>query len=340
MLYKRSYNNKRIDMEESRTWRDLLARIINDPQEKRRIADALGVNPTTLVRWVRGDATPRQQSLQGLLEVVPQYRTRLLPLIAQAFDEFSPAGASPESIPVTLYNRVLHLLCTTSYERRFWSICSAVLHDALKRLDPDRLGLQLNIEQCMAPAYGNTVRCLRERLALGTPPWSEQVEQRGRFLGAESLAGFVTSIGRQYTIVNTNKEHRLPDHLPEHAMSAVATPIMYVGRVAACLLVVSTQPGYFRKPALLDLIQSYALLLVLAFHPEDFYELERIELQLMPSFQVQQSYFSSIQQRILGLLKKAAIDHRPLSYDVAEQHALWQVEEELLQLSTSPSPEE
>ena len=83
-------------MEESRTWRDLLARIINDPQEKRRIADALGVNPTTLVRWVRGDATPRQQSLQGLLEVVPQYRARLLPLIAQAFDEFSPAGASPE----------------------------------------------------------------------------------------------------------------------------------------------------------------------------------------------------------------------------------------------------
>ena len=28
-------------MEESRTWRDLLARIINDPQEKRRIADAV-----------------------------------------------------------------------------------------------------------------------------------------------------------------------------------------------------------------------------------------------------------------------------------------------------------
>jgi len=55
---------------------------------------------------------------------------------------------------------------------------------------------------------------------------------------------------------------------------------------------------------------------------------------------VQQSYFSSIQQRILGLLKKAAIDRRPLSYDVAEQHALWQVEEELLQLSTPPSPEE
>jgi hypothetical protein len=245
----------------------------------------------------------------------------------------------PESIPVTLYNRVLHLLCTTSYEQRFWSICSAVLHDALKRLDPDRLGLQLSIEQCMAPAYRNVVRCLRERVALGTPPWSEQVEQRGRFFGAESLAGFVTSIGRQYTVVNTNKGHRLPDQLPEHAMSAVASPIMYVDRVAGCLLAVSTQPGYFRHSALLELIGSYALLLVLAFHPEDFYELGRIELQPMPSFQVQRSYFSSIQQRILALLKKAALDQHPLSYDVAEQHALWQLEEELLQLWTPPSPE-
>jgi len=247
--------------------------------------------------------------------------------------------ASAESIPATLYNRVLHLLCTTSYERRFWTTCTAVLYDALKRLDPESLGLQLSIQQCMAPAYGNAVRCLRGRLALGTPPWGGLVEQR-RFLGAESLVGFATSIGRQYTIGNIDEMHQLQEHLPEHAMSAVASPIMYIGRVAGCLLVVSTQPGYFYQPALLDLIQSYAQLLVLAFHPEDFYELERLELQPMPSFQVQQSYLSSIQQRILGLLKKAATDHSPLSYDVAEQHALSQVEEELLELSTPPSAEE
>jgi hypothetical protein len=272
-------------MEESQTWRDLLARM-NDPQEKHSVADA-----------------------------------------------------SPESIPVTLYNRVLHLLCTTTYERRFWTTSTAVLSDALKRLDPDRLGLQLSIQQCMTPAYGNSVRCLRARLALGTPPWSELVEQR-RFFGAESLVGFATSIGRQYTIMNINEMHQLQDHLPEHAMSAVASPIMYAGRVAGCLLAASAQPGYFSQPSLLELIQNYAQLLVLAFHPEDFYDLERIELQPMPTFQVQQSYLSSLQQRILGLLKKATLAHSPLSYDVAEQQALWQVEEEFLQLSTPPSAEE
>jgi hypothetical protein len=254
-------------------------------------------------------------------------------------EKYRMTDASPESIPVTLYNRALHLLCTTSYERRFWTTSTAVLNDALKRLDPNRLGLQLSIQQCMAPAYGNTVRCLRARLALGTPPWSELVEQ-GRFFGAESLVGFATSIGRQYTIANINEMHQLQDHLPEYAMSAGASPIMYAGRVAGCLLVVSTQPGYFSQPALLELIQNYAQLLVLAFHPEDFYDLERVELQPMPSFQAQQSYLSSIQQRILRLLKKAAIDHSPLSYDVAEQEALWQIEEEFLQLSTPPSAEE
>lgn len=283
--YVRSYGSESNEMEESRTWHDLLARSIDDPQEKQ-----------------------------------------------------SEASASPEGIPVTLYNRVLHLLCTTSYEGRFWTTTTAVLNDALKRLDPARLGLQLSIQQCMAPAYGKAVRCLRGRLALGTPPWSELVEQK-RFFGAESLVGFATSIGRQHTIMTINEKYRHQDHVPEHAMSAVASPVMYAGRVAGCLLVVSTQPGYFSRPALLDLIGNYAQLLVLAFHPEDFYDLERIELQPMPTFQVQRSYVSSLQQRILGLLKKARIDHCPLSYDVAEQEALWQVEEELLQLATPPYPE-
>lgn len=328
-------------MEESRTWCDLLKRIIDDSQEKHRIAEALGVHPIILERWAHGDAIPRPRDLQRLLEVVPRYRAKFLPLIDQAFDGFSytpPADASQKNIPVTLYNDVLHLLCTVPEERRLWSICTAVLHDACKRLDPDRLGFQLSVVQCIAPAYGNTVRCLRERLALGTSPWSEQVEQGERLFGAESLAGYVTTASRQQTIENASKEQSLSNYLPEHAKSAVASSIIYVGRVAGCLLAVSTRPDYFCQTALLDLIQNYAQLLTLAFRPEDFYELERIELQLVPSFQVQQSYISSLQQRILVLLKKAVLDQRPISYDVAEQHAMWQIAEELLQFSTPAAP--
>lgn len=329
-------------MEASPTWRDLLATIIADPLEKQRIADALGIHQITLVRWVRGEVSPRPKNLQHLLDVVPEYRARLLPLISQASEEFSyPSPAAPsQDIPIALYNYVLHLNSTIPDAERFWSIGTAILQEALRQLDPDRLGLQLSILQCLAPAYGNTVRCLRERLTLGTPPWNEHGEHRGGFFGAESLAGYALSTGCQQTIMTLDGTHRLPNQLPKQARSAVAIPIWYSSHMAGCLLVASIQPDYFRQPALLDLIQNYRQLLMLAFRPEEFYKPECIHLQVMPSFEIQQSFFSSFQQRIRTLLHKAATDQRPIGYTVAEQQALWQLEEELLQFAASPSPEE
>ena len=317
-------------MEEPQTWRDLLAEIIQNPHEKQRIADALGVNPITLVRWVHGESIPRPYNLRRLLEIVPGQRTTLLPLITKEFDAISTAPVP--SIPVTFYSHVLNLFSTVSPEQRFWSICNTVLHEALNQLDPGRLGLQLSIILCHAPSYGHTIRCLRERLGLGTPPWEEQMEPQTRFLGAESLAGYVVSINRPQVIANFNEKHEFPNHLPEHALSAAAAPILYASRSAGCLLVASTQPDYFSSPALLELIQEYASLLTLAFRPEDFYERERIALQIMPSFEVQQSYFSSFRQRIITLLKKAASDRQSMSYHEAERQVWWQIEEELLQL--------
>ncbi len=287
-------------MEKPQTWRDLLAEIIGNPDEKRRIARALDVNPLTLTRWVHGESVPRLHNLRRLLEVVPDQRARFLPLIVKEFGEFSPASgefspAPVKSIPVTFYSYILNLSSTIAPEQRFWSICNTVLHEALNQLDPGRLGLQLSIIQCHTPSYGQSIRCLRERLGLGTPPWEA-------------------------------------NHLPEHALSAAAAPILYASREAGCLLVASTQPDYFSSPALLELIQEYASLLTLAFRPEDFYERERIALQIMPSFEVQQSYFASFRQRIITLLKKAASDRQSMSYHEAERQVWWQIEEELLQL--------
>jgi transcriptional regulator with XRE-family HTH domain len=331
------FSSEKMDMEKPQTWRDLLAEIIQNPEEKRRVANALGVNPLTLTRWLHGESVPRLHNLRRLLESFPDQRARFLPLIINEFSEFSLASgefspAPVKSIPVTFYSYVLNLSSVIPSEQRFWSICNTVLHEALGQLDPGHLGLQLSVIQCHAPSYGNTIRCLRERVALGTPPWEEQMEPRIRFLGAESLAGYVVSINRPQVIANRNEKHELPNHLPEHALSAVAVPILYASRSAGCLLVASTQPDYFSSPALLELIQEYASLLMLAFHPGDFYDSERIALQIMPSFEVQQSYFSSFRQRIITLLKKAAGDRQSMNYNEAEQQVWWQIEEELLQL--------
>jgi hypothetical protein len=236
------------------------------------------------------------------------------------------------TIEVSLYADVLDLYTTTTDELRFWTISTFILRNALKQFDPDRLGLEVSVIECMTPAPGNPVRCLHERVGLGTPPWREEVGVKSELLGAESLAGYAISSARMQYIANLSWEQRLPTHLPEHAVSAVAAPIRHTGRIAGCLLVASTQHDYFVTAAISNLVQSYATMLTLAFHPQDFYMQEQIALAVMPAPQIQQLYLATLQQRILATLKKGVLDQQPISYNEAERRVWWQVEEELLQL--------
>jgi hypothetical protein len=57
-------------MQELSSWRLLLGQLIHDPQERNRIANELGINPATLVRWVHNETNPRPQNLSQLLKVV------------------------------------------------------------------------------------------------------------------------------------------------------------------------------------------------------------------------------------------------------------------------------
>lgn len=77
-------------MQEPPTWRELLGKIVADPHERERIANELGVNPITLVRWVNNESKPRTQHLRQLLNALPEYRARLLELIIEEFEDFSP----------------------------------------------------------------------------------------------------------------------------------------------------------------------------------------------------------------------------------------------------------
>lgn len=325
------------EMSEPQTWRELLREIIKNPHERKRIASALGVNPITLVRWMRSETAPRGPHLQRLLELIPQ----LQPLIAEEFDAFSslPPEAPPGAIPITFYNHVLGLYATVPDHQRFWSICTAVLQEAAKHLASRRADLDISVVQCLTPYQGNIVRCLREHVGLGTSQGKEQVELRMRLFGAESLAGYVVESSRSAVIANLSEEQRLPQQLPEQAHSAVASPIFHANRIAGCLLVASTKANYFRSPELLDLIEAYTTLLALAFDPEDFYESQSIKLGIIPSFKVQDSYFATFQQRVKSMLKESITDQRPINLMQAEQRAWWQIAEELLQVSPRPLPE-
>ena len=76
-------------MQELSSWRVLLGQLIHDPQERNRIANELGINPATLVRWAHNETNPRPQNLSQLLKVVASAnRQKLQESIAEEFPEF------------------------------------------------------------------------------------------------------------------------------------------------------------------------------------------------------------------------------------------------------------
>ncbi len=322
-------------MEDYLTWRDLLFNLIKERRERERIAKTTGVDPLTLVAWTTHATTPTSHQLHKLLQAIPRHEMLLHTLIVEEFEEFDmdqiEASAGPISIAFPAH--VLEILANAPEESRFWSICTAVLHEAVDQLAPTGAGISLSVVQCMPPSSPQgLVHCLREYIALGTSPWLDQMEMRTKFLGAESLAGTTVSSVLPRIIEDVKQEQRPTTYLPEYAISAAAFPIIHSNRIAGCFLAASTQTGYFSSFTHQHLMQNYTALLALAFSPANFYEREQIALQIMPPLQVQQPYLSTFQQRVLATLKTAFSVNRSLSYLEAQQHVYDQIAQELLQI--------
>lgn len=331
-------------MQEPPSWRDLLGNVIQDPQERRRIANELGVNPITLTRWVNKEVNPRPQSLHRLLKALPQHRKVLLELIVKEFGEFaseaedSLAGDLQQKIPSEFYIRVLRTLATIPKVLRFSSLCDLILQQALEQLDPQRLGLAVIVVRCMLPSREGKIRSLRESVGRGTPPWEGKLDQQAILLGAESLAGHAVTLGHPVANQDLSESKSLsPGYHGLWEESAAAAPIMLEGNIAGCLLVSCTQPNYF-LPSRQALIESYADLIALAFEPEEFNEAKSIELGLVPFQEVQQAYLSDFRQRLIETMMQAARNNHPLTLAQAEQVVWQQFEDELLGLPNDEEP--
>ncbi|HLX58209.1 MAG TPA: hypothetical protein VKR83_14405, partial [Ktedonobacteraceae bacterium] len=134
------------------------------------------------------------------------------------------------------------------------------------------------------------------------------LEQKGMFLGAESLAGYCVTVCRDVEnndIRDTNNP--LPAHQVEHELSAAASPILFSGKIAGCMLVSSTQPHYFLSQYRLSLIHNYACLLALAFEPQDFFDMRDIRLEIMPLLSRQQEYFADFRSRVTNVLTQKRV---------------------------------
>src|SRR5205807_7875044 len=191
-----------------------------------------------------------------------------------------------------------------------------------RQLDPEQLGIVASIVQCQPPSNDDEkVHTLREQFQEKSPALKD-VTDRGYFLGAESLVGYAV-VNCQPVVIQDI--HRNPDFLVVHQVeemdSAAAYPLQKGGRVAGGLLILSTQKQYF-SPARQALIQSYAHLLNLAFRDNEFYPLEDIALQIMPSEAVQDAYLSAFNQQVNELLSRAERNGHSLARPQAEQMAI------------------
>ncbi len=322
---------------EATAWRKLLESIIVEAQERQRIANELGVNPATLVRWAKGETNPRYENLQRLLEALPAQQQTLTRLIKEEFPAFDmPASESTsEHIPGEIYSRILNIYVNTQEAQRYWYLSDLMMQLALGQLDPNHLGMAVTIAHCMPPAgAAHKVRSLRQTAGRGTPPWNTYLDQEPLFLGIESLAGYAISVGHLVTVQSRAEQTHVPVRWVAWEESAVASPILLGGRIAGCLIVSSTQPGYF-LPFRQKLIGQYTELLTLTFRSDEFYTLQDIELRLIPSQEIQQDRFSRFRQRVSNVLQEAFREQRPITTTEAEQIVWAGLETELLDLPVS-----
>src|ERR1700686_1692374 len=122
--------------QQPRTWQDLLAMIILDPDEKLRIAKELGITPITLDRWVKGEHAPSSLKKLNRLHasIPPNLREQFGELIAAEYAEFSPTeqDAVPRQIPRDFWPLLLSTRRDTP--NMFWQVSFLTLQQALVQL--------------------------------------------------------------------------------------------------------------------------------------------------------------------------------------------------------------
>ncbi|WP_201384937.1 GAF domain-containing protein [Ktedonobacter sp. SOSP1-85] len=321
-----------------RTWQELLGEIIKDPQERQRIAQEVGINPITLLRWVNKDSKPRHENIRLLLGAIPRHSHKAFAqLIIADFPSFSQENAMttsrPPDPPSAFYTRVLSAYANTPKALFSFVMYELILQQIIEHLDPDRLGMAVTIMRCVRPLQGTRVRSLRQINGKGTPPWNSNLEQETIFLGAESLAGTAVMYGR-LTAVQSREDPYTFTHWTEHEQSAVAHPLTHKEKIAGCLLISSTQPQYFTRNHLAA-VEHYANLMSLLFEPEDFFDFNNIKLDIMPHYTIQRPYFRHVGERITQKIAAATAAKSFITFQEAQESVWQEIEEQLLMLPST-----
>jgi len=289
----------------------------------------------TLIRWANGESNPHRSHLIRLLQVVQaQYRQPLLEALDLEFPDIRALlkNEASEQISPHFFAEVIDVLTTTAENLRFWRITDMVLRQALIQLDPYRLGMSIQVVQCVPPGEGKKVRSIRTTRGRGASPWTDDLEHDILFLGLESLSGYTVEMRRTIYEPDLSKQTIIPIVRDEYEASAAAHPIRYEGRIGGCLLASSSQVNHFSQQRL-ALLTTFSDLIALALESTDFYPIDQIDLRLMPPPKRQRPVIATFRQRVTEKIQDAAHCGEHLSTAEAERQTWKEIERELLAMA-------
>jgi hypothetical protein len=205
-----------------------------------------------------------------------------------------------------------------------------ILQQMLTQLDSQETGLGIFIVRCMPPSPVK-VRTIRTLAALGRGIW-KNIEGKVAFQGIESQVGH--AIQEQRQILTQSREERenwYPPSIPG-AQSVAAFPIHLAASVAGGISVLSVHTNFFTAEKL-DLLRSYAAVLVFLFEQDEFYASSRIELGVIVPFDTQQTILASFQERVKQRILEATRKQELLTHAQIELEVWQELECIILHLS-------
>ena len=323
-------------LQEPSTWQEFLGQLIEDPQERQRMAEAVRIRPITLQRWAEKISRPRDENISLLLKALPQGSYPLfMRLLIRDFPHLVQENILPDRFPLEIpsefYARVLHAAAFTPQPICRQTVQDLVLRQALEHLDPERHGFTISVVACVPPRQVRRVRSLREIGGLGTLPWPHDLPEKPLFLGSESLVGYAVSQACQCVVNSRDEVTAFPVRWMENERSAAAFPILCQTRIAGALVAISVQECFFTQPHI-AVLERYSHLASLLFESEDFFNVRReIALEMMPAYDLQIPYFEGYNWRISQKFAEANSRGMPITLREARRLVWQDLEDVLLQ---------
>lgn len=261
-------------------WREWLSR--QTETEKKKLKAQIGVSDSSLSQWIHSDRRPRPRHLAKLIAYNPDLRASIEREFPDAFQ--SPDEGTELKIQEQVYEDILKTFAFTAEAVCVQMIAEKVFTLMSAQLDPGENGLHLRPAFCVVASTSTDKRItlLHSGDEYSTGVFRQRPNAKVYFdLGKDSLVG--TAVMRRQPVLYPQTgvlDTRSFDHIHQQIGSAGAFPLWRRGSLAGALFVASVYSSFFTE-ARTELCARYADLFALSLYDHQFYNPQRIDLQVL-----------------------------------------------------------